>query len=122
MTVIEKLENLFKKNDEWGDENWTTPGNENPYPPRIQNTFIPYYNGKYKMFVIYFDKKGEKVVETVNTQTLWDATCNAWFDCTDIDGCIDLLETWVSDYYEEYFSGEAYTGKIEVKSELRRKQ
>ncbi len=122
MTVLEKLENLFKKNDEWHNYNWTTPGNKNPYPRRIQEVFIPYFNGKYKMTATWFDDRGREHSEVVGKDTLWDSTDHAWFDCSDIDGCIDLLETWVRDYYEEYRSGEAYVYQVKIETTLRRKE
>jgi hypothetical protein len=122
MTVIEKLENLFKKNDEWNDCNWTTPGGDNPYPPRIKEVFIPYFNGRYKMTATWHDERGREHSEVVSKDTLWDSTDHAWFDCSDIDGCIDLLEIWVRDYYEDYRSGEECHCVVKVETTPRRKR
>ena len=122
MKVIEKLEKLFKQNEEWHDYNWTTPGNENPYPRKIQSIFIPHFNGKYRMTVTHFDKWGRSTSEVVDADTLWDATYHAWFDCDSIEGCIRLLEVWVRDFYEDYYRCRGEVDRIEVKSELRRKE
>jgi hypothetical protein len=117
MKVTERLEKYFRENEEWHDYNWTTPRNENPYPNRIYYTFIPHFNGQYKMTATYIDNRGREVTEVVDRDTMEFATMHAWFDCTDLDGCIDLLESWVRDYYED-----RYECGVKISIEKRRKK
>ena len=98
---LEKLESLFKKNEEWVNENPFTPGDKNPYPDKIQDTFIKWYLKNYVMEVSYVTPEDGPVTVTVDREDdIRNATSHAYFDCADVESCIDLLESWVKDYYE----------------------
>lgn len=100
--ILKKLETLFEKNNEWHNDNVTTPGDENPYPDKIQETFIKYYTKNYKAEVSYVTKEDGKVCFSCDEDTIWNATNNAFFDCFDVDACFDEIEYWIKDLYERY--------------------
>ena len=100
MTLAERLEKYFKENEEWNRENWTEPGDKNPWPYKIYDAFLRYFYKNYKATVSYKTWSGKAVTIEVDKDALYDSTTHAWFDCSDIDGCIDTLETWLVDYYE----------------------
>ena len=118
MTQLEKLEALFTKNDEWNNDNPCEEGNKNPYPNRIQNTFIKWYAKNYTTEVSYETTEKGKISFNIDEDTIWDATTHAWFDCLDIDGCLDTVEYWIANLYEGYLYDDGLTlvGDISVKS------
>lgn len=58
--ILEKLNTLFEKNKEWHNDNWTTPGDKNPYPVKIQTAFIKHYCRYYKAEVSYETERDGK--------------------------------------------------------------
>lgn len=106
---LEKIQNLLANNEEWKKQNPTTPGNENPFPPRIENAFVKYYTKHYKTVVSY--ETEEKGVVNINLQKgeVENSLYHAWFDCTTIEECLNTIEYWIKDYFESYMEDEELT-------------
>lgn len=115
---LEKLQSLFNKNKEWQNANPTTSGDKNPYPIRIENDFVKYYNKRYKAVVSYETEEEGKVTFNPNKGEIENSIYHAWFDCTTIEECLNTIEYWIKDYYESYIEDEELelVGEIEVKS------
>jgi len=115
MTLTERLEKYFRENEAWHDDydNWTVPGDRNPWPEKIYSAFLQYFHKNYVAKVSYKLQDGSDITCEADKDELYDATMHAWFDCYDIDSCIDTLETWLVDYYEQWL-GEDLAGPVTV--------
>ena len=102
MTLTERLEKYFRENEEWSKDNWGTPGDMNPWPCKIEDAFLRYFRKNYIAKVTYKLWKEGEITDEVDKDTLYDSTNHAWFDCCDIDGCLDTLKSWLVDYYEQW--------------------
>lgn len=103
---MERLECLFTFNTEWENDNPFTPGDQNPYPDKIYNAFLKFYNKYYTAIVSYQSKYDGDVVFEADEDTLYDATDRAVFSCETFRDCVGLLESWVQDYYEDRLDDE----------------
>ena len=113
MTLTERLEKYFKENEAWHDDNWSTPGDKNPWPYKIENAFLQYFYKNYVAKVSYKLWNEGDITDEVDKETLYNSTNHAWFDVADLDGCIDTLECWLVDYYEEWLD-EDLAGPVSV--------
>ena len=102
---LEKLQALFEKNKEWQNANYTTPGDKNPYPIKIENAFVKYYKKHYDAFVSYETKEG-KVSFKVQESDIENSLYHSWFDCTTIEECLNTIEYWIKDYRESFLEDE----------------
>lgn len=115
---LEKLKELFEKNETWWNMHPDEDGDKNPYPDKIQSTFFKWFIKNYVIEVSYATEEDGPVTVTVDREDdLWDATTHAYFDCGDVDACMELLEDWVKEYYEYYVLDEdEIVGDIVVRS------
>lgn len=117
-TQLEKLQTLLEKNKEWENNYPTTSGDKNPFPPKIENAFVKYYNKYYKAIVSYETKEKGKCKFEVEKCEIEISLYHAWFACTTIEECLNTIEYWIKDYWESYIIDEGLTliNEIEVES------
>lgn len=106
---LEKIQNLLAKNEEWKNQNPTTSGNENPFPPKIENAFVKYYNNHYNTVVSYETEEMGRKSFNVSKSDIENSLYHAWFDCTTIEECLNTIEYWIKDYFESYIEDEELT-------------